>query len=307
MMSFVALLGVLLGALIIPGIISITKAKLSGRKGATLFQPVYDVIRLLRKSSVYSTTTSWLFQVAPTVYLAGIIGAALFVPFAGYAGLLSFSGDFVFFAYLLGLTKFLLILNAMDTGSGFEGMGANREALYSMLVEPAFFTLMASLALITNNTSFRDIFLTLHVDSSLSYLVAALCIYLLVQIAMVENSRLPVDDPRTHLELTMIHEVMVLDNSGFDMGLIMIGNALKFGLYGGLIANFLMPIQWHPALNALVFAGIHVLFGILIGGLESFRARNKIARNPQFILTLSSIALILFFTALIITHKFILG
>ena len=124
---------------------------------------------------------------------------------------------------------------------------------------------------------------------------------------MVENSRLPVDDPRTHLELTMIHEVMVLDNSGFDMGLIMMGNALKFGLYGGLIANFLMPIQWHPVLNALIFAGIHVLFGILIGGLESFRARNKIARNPQFILTLSSIALILFFTALIITHKFILG
>ena len=307
MMSFVALLGVLLGALIIPGIISITKAKLSGRKGATLFQPIHDVIRLLRKSSVYSTTTSWLFQVAPTVYLAGIMGAALFVPFAGYTGLLSFSGDFVFFAYLLGLTKFLLILNAMDTGSGFEGMGANREALYSMLVEPAFFTLMASLALITNNTSFRDIFLTLHVDSSLSYLVAALGIYLLVQIAMVENSRLPVDDPRTHLELTMIHEVMVLDNSGFDMGLIMMGNALKFGLYGGLIANFLMPIQWHPVLNALIFAGIHVLFGILIGGLESFRARNKIARNPQFILTLSSIALILFFTALIITHKFILG
>lgn len=306
-MAVLPILMILVSAAIIPGIISITKAKLSGRKGITLFQPLKDILRLFRKGNVYSTTTSLIFQITPVIHFAGIACALLFLPFSREAGLLSFSGDFLFFAYLLAFTKFMLIINAMDTGSGFEGMGANREALYSMLAEPAFFTIMASLVLLTGFTSFQEVYTNVHFgDSSLSYLFAAVSIYLLVQIAMVENSRLPVDDPRTHLELTMIHEVMVLDNSGFDLGLIVTGNAFKFAMYGNLIANFLLPQSFPLVVNIAIYLIVQVLFAVTVGLLESFRARNKIANNPQFIITLSSIALVLFFSVLIITHKLIL-
>jgi formate hydrogenlyase subunit 4 len=306
MIGFGALL-VFLAALIFPGIISITKAKLGGRKGPGIFQPLFDIGRLLRKGNVYSTTTSAIFKIAPIIYFASIVVALLFLPFNGEAGFFSFDGDFVFLAYLLAIGKFLMIISAMDTGSGFEGMGANREALYSMLVEPAFFILFGSLALLTSHTSFIDLYNHVHFGSYLSYLMAGLCIYLLIQIAMVENSRFPVDDPKTHLELTMIHEVMVLDNSGFDLGLMQLGSALKFSLYGGLISNFLFLKNLGLGTNIAIFFLVQICFAIIVGLLESFRARLKMEKIPQWIVTLSTIALVTFFTALIFTHKFILN
>ncbi len=294
----------IVSSLLIPGIIAITKAKMSGRKGPGIFQPLFDVVRLIRKGNVYSTTTSYIFQVGPVIYFASIVVALLFLPFGQCQGLLSFDADFVFFAYILAIGKFMMIISAMDTGSGFEGMGANREALYSMLVEPVFFILMGSLALLTNYTSFYDLFAHIHFDTTLSYLTAVLGIYLLLQIAMVENSRLPIDDPRTHLELTMIHEVMVLDNSGFDMGLIHLATGLKFALYGGLIANFIFPDAWPLYAQISLFLMVNVLFAVVVGLLESFRARNKLANNPKWILTLSSISMIMFLSVLVITHRF---
>ncbi len=293
----------IVSSLLIPGIISITKAKMSGRKGPGIFQPLFDVARLIRKGSVYSATTSVIFQIGPVIYFASIVVALLFVPFGQYKGLLSFDADFVFFAYLLGIGKFMMIISAMDTGSGFEGMGANREALYSMLVEPVFFILMGSLALLTHYSSFYDLFVHIHYGSYLTYLVAALGIYLLLQIAMVENSRMPIDDPKTHLELTMIHEVMVLDNSGFDMGLINLATGLKFALYGGLIANFIFPVEWPLYAQIVLFIMVNLLFAVAVGLLESFRARNKLAKNPKWILVLSSISLIVFLCVIEITQK----
>lgn len=290
-------------ALLIPGVISITKAKLSGRKGPGLLQPIYDIVRLLRKGSVYSTTTSYIFQYAPTVNFAAALVALAFIPLDDIPGMLHFQGDFVFFAYLLGLGKFLLILNAMDTGSGFEGMGANREALYSMLAEPAFFIVMGSLALLSGHSSFVDIFGQFQETTQYSILLGFLGAYILGQVAMVENSRLPVDDPRTHLELTMVHEVMVLDNSGYDFGIIMATNGLKFGIYAGLLSNLMVP-DWFPIGLRIGFALIvSLLFGVMVGLLESFRARNKMARNPQFILTLSAVSLLFFFTIMIIANR----
>jgi len=296
---------ILLSAIIFPGIISLTKAKMSGRKGNSLLQPMKDIVRLMRKGSIYSTTTSWVFQFAPTIYLVSILGAMLMIPFPnGSEGLISFKGDFLLFAYLLGFGKFLMIVAALDTGSGFEGMGANREALYSMLVEPAFFILIASLTFLSGFTSFHEMFTHYHLDSYAALLYAGLAIYVVIQITMIENSRMPVDDPKTHLELTMVHEVMVLDNSGFDLGLIQIGSALKFTLYGGLIANLLLaPFHFSPMVATVSFFGVEVVFAIVIGLLESFRARIKMIYNPQYILTLSGIAILAFFTVLIITHK----
>jgi len=289
-----------------PGVILRTKSIASGRKGPGILQPVRDIIVLMRKGSVFSTTSGIIFQIAPVVTLSSIFCAALLIPFANQNSLISFDGDFVFFSYLLALGKFFMIIAALDTGSSFEGMGANREAFFSMLLEPAFFILMGTFAMLTGFTSFTEIFSHFYISGSQYVLIyGILGFYLLLQIALIENSRLPVDDPKTHLELTMIHEVMILDNSGFDKALIHIGTYLKFAIYGTLIFNVIVPAGWNVILQIGLFLAIQVLFALIIGLTESFRARNKMNKNPKFILTLSFIALLAFVIILILTDKLI--
>lgn len=295
-------LAILVASLFIHGIIIRTKSVFSGRKGPGLFQPLQDIFRLLLKGSVFSTTTSFIFRIAPGVYLASLISAALCIPFGNHPGLFSFPGDFVFFAYVLALGKFFMIIGALDTGSSFEGMGASREAHYSMLAEPAFFILLGSLALFSGHTSFNEIFAALSFESHLSVAIAVFATFVLFMLGMIENSRMPVDDPRTHLELTMVHEVMVLDHSGFDLGLIMFATNLKFAIYGALIANLFMSsyaLLW----QILIFLLTQVGYGVACGVTESFMARFRMGRNPQFIFTLSSYALIIFLVVLFIIGK----
>ena len=301
MLSFIL---IIIASFFFTGIILNTKSLASGRKGPGILQPIHDVIRLFRKGAVYSETSSWIFQVAPSIYFASVIMAILVIPFGQNKGLISFEGDFVFFAYVLALGKFFSIISALDTGSSFEGMGASREALYSMFAEPAFFILMGSFALLTGYTSFYDIFRTLHFGSSISYLLGTLATFVLVTIAMIENSRMPVDDPKTHLELTMVHEVMILDNSGFDLGLILSASYLKFAMYGALIANFFIDVlPWYIALP--VFFTIQAAFAIAVGIWESFMARFRLSHNPQFIFILSSVSLLIFLGVLLVLQKFI--
>jgi len=301
MLSFIL---IIIASFFFTGIILNTKSLASGRKGPGILQPIHDVIRLFRKGAVYSETGSWIFQVAPSIYFASVIMAILVIPFGQNKGLISFEGDFVFFAYVLALGKFFSIISALDTGSSFEGMGASREALYSMFAEPAFFILMGSFALLTGYTSFYDIFRTLHFGSSISYLLGTLATFVLVTIAMIENSRMPVDDPKTHLELTMVHEVMILDNSGFDLGLILSASYLKFAMYGALIANFFIDVlPWYIALP--VFFAIQAAFAIAVGVWESFMARFRLSHNPQFIFILSSGSLLIFLGVLLVLQKFI--
>ncbi len=297
-----SLLLILLASLFFTGIIIRTKSLASGRKGPGIFQPISDVIRLFKKGAVYSETTTFIFQIAPSIYFASVIMAILVIPFGTTKGIISFNGDFVFFAYVLALGKFLSIISALDTGSSFEGMGASREALYSMFAEPAFFILMGSFALLTGHTSFYDIFNTLHFDSYISYMLAALATFVLIMIGMIENSRMPIDDPKTHLELTMVHEVMILDNSGFDLGLILSASYLKFAMYGALIANFFID-DLSFAIAIPLFFAIQILFAIVVGVLESFMARFRMSHNPQYIFTLSSVALLIFFGVLLVLEK----
>ena len=293
-------------AFFFPGIILRTKSIASGRKGPGIFQPLKDVSVLLRKGSVFSDTTGLIFRIAPSVTLVSVAGAMMLLPFAEQKALISFEGDFIFFAYLLALGKFFTIIAALDTGSSFEGMGASREALFSMLVEPAFFLLMGTFAMFTGYTSFSVIFNHFFITGNDYVLIYSIIgAYLLAQIAMVENSRLPVDDPKTHLELTMIHEVMILDYSGFDKALIHIGTWLKFTLYGSLIYNLVVPAGWNLFLKIGLFFAVQGLFAVVIGFTESFRARNKMNKNPKFILTLSAIALIGFTVILILTDKLV--
>ena len=292
-------------AIFFPGLIIRTKSLLSGRKGPGLFQPWKDVRLLFRKKSVFSATTSFIFQIAPSITFATVLCVLFLLPFNNSSALISFDNDFVFFAYLLAFGKFWTIIGAMDTGSSFEGMGANREALYSMLVEPAFFVLIGTLSMLSGVTSFSQLFIEIGDGNPNYVLVAAIGIYILLKIAMVENSRLPIDDPKTHLELTMVHEVMVLDNSGFDLALVHITSALKFGIYGLLISNLIVPDVWAMPSQILFYFAIQLIFAVLVGFLESFRARNQIKKNPIFIFSLTSIALILFVLVLIITKKFL--
>jgi formate hydrogenlyase subunit 4 len=276
------------------GIIIRTKSVFSGRKGPGILQPMKDIIRSLRIGSIYSKTSSIIFQLAPTIYFATILMAILFIPFGNQKGLLSFNGDFVFFAYVLALGKFFMIIAALDTGSSFEGMGASREALYSMLIEPAFFILMGSFSLLTGYTSFAGIFGSLHFGSYISYGIGGLAAFVFVTIALIENSRMPIDDPKTHLELTMVHEVMILDNSGFDLGLFMYGTNLKFAMYGAIIANFFLTPGYQLYYSIPIFVAVQIVFAMIVGTVESFAARFRMNHNPQFILMFTSISLLIF-------------
>lgn len=280
-------------AIAIPGVINRTRALLAGRKGLPFMQHVRNVRLLLRKGAVYSTTTTALFRIAPAVYLGAAIVALLFIPIADLYPLISFEGDVICFAYTLALARVAIILAAMDTGSSFEGMGAAREALYGALIEPALMIGFATLAMFCGYTSFADIFeheqsFNLHLT-----IVMFLIAYLFIKITFVESGRVPVDDPRTHLELTMIHEVMCLDYSGVDMGMIHIAGWLKTACFSMIAANAIAAtccFHWWFAVPLAI-----LLTGISVGIVESTQARNKLARNTTYIVTISALAALIFF------------
>ncbi len=289
-------------ALLFPGVINITRSLLSGRKGPGLLQPLKDMMRLFRKGSVYSNTTGIIFRIAPTISLSAIICAALVLPIGPWKAIISFEGDFVFFIYMLGLGRFLSIVSAMDTGSSFEGMGASREAHFGMLAEPAILILFGSLVLFTGHYSFDDIFITMRNGSGFAYGIGIMSTFMIFLFTLVETCRLPVDDPRTHLELTMVHEVMILDNSGFDLGLILLSNAMKFVVFGTIMANFFIfeAALWS---SILLFIGIQAIFAISVAFIESFMARFRMNHNPQFILSLTSLAFLIFVGILLFLEK----
>lgn len=280
-------------AIAIPGVINRTRALLAGRQGLPFVQHLRNVNLLLRKGSIYSTTTTALFRIAPAVYLGAAIVAMLFIPVADLYPLISFEGDVICFAYTLALARVAIILAAMDTGSSFEGMGAAREALYGALIEPALMIGFATLAMFCGYTSFANIFE--HEQSFNMHLtiVMFLIAYLFVKITFVESGRVPVDDPRTHLELTMIHEVMCLDYSGIDMGMIHIAGWLKTACFSMIAANAIAAtccFHWWFAVPLAI-----LLTGISVGIVESTQARNKLVRNTTYIVTISALAALIFF------------
>ncbi|MBQ3248453.1 MAG: NADH-quinone oxidoreductase subunit H [Alistipes sp.] len=288
-------------ALSITGVINRTRAVLAGRKGIRFFQHIYNVQLQLRKGSVYSTTTTALFRIAPCVYLGAAVVAFLFIPVADLEPILSFHGDIILVAYLLALSRVALILAAMDTGSSFEGMGAAREALYGALVEPALMMAMATLALFCGYSSFADIFSTAQeLDMNLT-VVLLLVAYVFVVILFIEAGRVPVDDPKTHLELTMIHEVMCLDYSGVDMAMIHIAGWLKNAIFAVIAANAVsVAISFHWQFTVpLAILGA----GLSIGIVESLRARNKLSRNTTFILTIVAMSALVLLTGFLLIQN----
>ena len=270
---------------LLPGIISRTKAFAAGRNGPPLLQPYHDILKLLRKGSVISPTTTWLFQTGPVISLGAILTAGLIMPFGNHAAPISFSGDMILFAYLFALSRFFTVTAALDTGSSFEGMGGAREVTFACLAEPALFFVLVALARISGDLSLTpmlsDKVLTIWFDSgpALLLLTGALLIVLLA-----ENCRIPFDDPNTHLELTMIHEVMVLDHSGPAFGCILYGAALKLHILGALFLHVAIPFHsGSRILEWLVFCVAMILLAIVIGIVESVMARLRMTRVPQLL------------------------
>lgn len=283
---------------LLPGIIHRVKARFAGRTGRPYLQLYYDLARLLRKSEVISTSTTWIFQAAPSLYLATALGATLLLPLAGTPSFFAFQGDFLLAAYVLALGRFVLNLAALDTASPFEGMGASREAAFSAIVEPVLFVCflcLAHSALLPNTEpaikqawalSLSGMFAGAPLWAwsagrpELLLLPAILFILLLT-----ENCRIPVDDPNTHLELTMIHEVIILDHSGPNLACIFYASALKLWFFAALLAAVLVPAldiselgTWGAALHLIVSLFVLCCVIVLVGIVESVMARLRMER-----------------------------
>jgi formate hydrogenlyase subunit 4 len=267
------------------GVINRVKSRWSGRLGPPLLQLAYDVARLARKTPVYSETTTAVFRLTPYVVLVTALVSGLLVPVAGVRAPLAFPFDFVVFAYVWGLGRLALMLGALDTGSSFEGMGASREATFSALLEPAFVLLAGAACLMTGERSFAAV-LSLRPEDGLHAVVWCATLLALFIVVQVESSRMPVDDPTTHLELTMVHEVMILDHSGPDLAALQAGSALKLTVGLSLIASLVNPLVGRA--NALVVGvgnvALTLLLAAAIGTVESVVARLKLRAVPQYIL-----------------------
>jgi formate hydrogenlyase subunit 4 len=275
------------------GVIAKTKALFAGRLGPPVLQPYYDLLKLFQKGSVFSTTTTWVFRAGPVVGLVTTALGLLMVPLANFRpdpatgmvqGLapISFTGDMILLAYLLALGRFFTASAALDTGSSFEGMGAAREVTFACLAEPAFFLGLIVLAKLSGALRLDAMLgssLAAHWATDGAALALVLLSWLIV--LLVENSRIPFDDPNTHLELTMVHEVMVLDHSGPALGMVLYGAALKLFLFGALIVRMAVPLMTgSPWIDWPVFIGGMLLVAILIGIVESTMARLRLTQVP---------------------------
>lgn len=272
------------------GVINKTKALFAGRNGPPLLQPYYDLIKLFQKGSVFSTTTTWMFLAGPVVGLVTALLAVLFIPLTGQHAPISFTGDLILLAYLLGLGRFFTASAALDTGSAFEGMGAAREVTFACLAEPAFFLgllVLAKLSSLLPETAETSLQLSTLLGSSVGMhwgkygASLALVVLSWFIVMLVENCRIPFDDPNTHLELTMIHEVMVLDHSGPAFGMILYGAALKLFIFGALIVRLVLPVATgYVLLDWAVFVGGMLLVAMVVGVVESTMARLRLTHIP---------------------------
>lgn len=267
------------------GVINKTKAFFAGRSGPSLWQPYLDIGKLLRKEVALSATTTWIFVVSPVVALATAVLAGLLVPLGSFAAPVAFVGDFVLFAYLFALARFFTASAALDTGSPFEGMGAAREVGFAWLTEPALFFSFLALARLSGSASLDGMLrategVWLERTAPLVLIAAGVFVVLLA-----ECSRMPVDDPNTHLELTMIHEVMVLDHSGPLLGLVEYGAAVKLFVLEALLLHVMAPtahVGGWLGLGLFVIGLLGIAVGV--GMVESVMARLRLLHVPTLLI-----------------------
>lgn len=284
-------LAVLVMPILMVGLVNRTKSWWCGRRGPKVSQSLWDLMRLCAKRPVFSSATTPLFRAGAWVVLASTLLAAQIAPMFGAFAPLQFSHDFIVFAYGLGLARIFLMLSAMDVGSSFEGMGAAREASFTACIEPALFLLLGTVALATGQTSLASAIGQFQGSTAYPWLVAPALLVLFV-LLQAEAARGPVDDPLTHLELTMIHEVMVLDHSGPELAALQYAAAMKMTVYAGLIAALLNPVD--PLADPLPGIAVSVLLmaavAVLVGCVESLVARLRMRLVPRYLVLASALA-----------------
>lgn len=276
---------------LLTGLVRLVKARLNGRQGQSLIQPYRDIFRLLRKDAVLAHNASWIFRVGPYLIFTAIWLAAAIVPTFTPGLLITPTADLIALVAFLASARFMLALAGMDIGTSFGGLGASREMMIAALAEPAMLIVAFTLALIVHTTSLPSIatfFLTHAVSIKISLVLAFLSL-LLVSIA--ENARVPVDNPATHLELTMVHEAMVLEYSGRHLAMIEGAAMLKLVLYISLIGCLFFP--WGMALDIndsravmvgiVTYLGKLAVGGVALGVFETSIAKMRIFRVPEFL------------------------
>ncbi|MCF3947538.1 NADH-quinone oxidoreductase subunit H [Acidiphilium sp. AL] len=282
---------VLAAAPLLTGFVRTLKARLQRRAGPPLLQVYRDLAKLTVKDAIVATDASWLFRIAPYLIFATTWVAASLVPSFGTNLLFSWSGDLIVIVALLGSARFFQMLAALDIGTAFGGIGASREAMFASLAEPAMLMIVFTVALVAGSSQLSDIATFMHSGAAGLRLSLALGLVALVIVALAETGRFPVDNPATHLELTMVHEAMVLEYSGRHLALIELANALKLLLYISLIASIFAPFGI-AALGAapealalgLVAYGVKLAFGaIMLAGFETAIAKMRVFRVPNFI------------------------
>jgi formate hydrogenlyase subunit 4 len=280
------------------GVINRVKAKVAGRRGQPVLQLYYDLAKLRRKGVVYSRTTTWVFRLVPVLGLAAAVMALLLVPAGASPAAAYFGGDILLFAYCLGLMRLGTVLGALDTGSAFAGMGASREVQYAAVAEPALLLAWATLARLTGSLTLSG--MVAGLAEARNQVAGAVPVILLIGVALfiltlVENCRVPFDDPNTHLELTMVHEAMVLDYSGPDLATILYGAALKLWILGAVVVDLAVAAWgWQGTIGAAAFALGMLLLAVLIGLVESAMARLSLLRVPRLLVAAGALSLLAF-------------
>jgi len=287
----VQMLLVLLLAPLLTGFVRKVKARLLRRRGPPLLQPYRDLIRLMRKDVVLAENASWLFRVIPYLMFAGTWVAASLVPTFGNGLLFSWTADLIAIIALLGSARFFQALAGMDVGTAFGGIGSSREVMIASLAEPAILITVFSVAMIAGSTQLSNVAEFMGSDEVGLRVSLGMAFVALTIVALAENARIPVDNPATHLELTMVHEAMVLEYSGRHLALIDLSSQLKLLLYVSLIACVFLP--WGTAtadasvaalaFGALLYLGKLAVLGFLLAVFETSIAKMRVFRIPEFL------------------------
>ena len=291
--GIISLLVVLGFAPLFAGLVNKLKAIFTGRLGAPVLQPYSDLKRLFRKETINANSSSFISVISPTINLVAVVIAAAMLPIGFERPLISFEGDIILFAYILGLARFFQILAAMDIGSSFEGMGASREAAFAVFAEPIFFFTLGSIAFISGLTSIYEIYHSIRLDNVTYIVFIIVCSISVFILAVTECSRMPVDDPKTHLELTMIHEVMILDNSGVDLFLYQYSSHIKLFIYAILETSFFYPFGTRSYTVAIViFVVVITTLSISLAIVETITSRFKMKSIPHYLLFATAIGIL---------------
>lgn len=273
------------------GLVSKFKALMQGRRGSSIFQPYHDISKLLRKNSVTSRSCSWLFRVIPYVCMVSMIGLAMMVPFF-YTGILAPVGGLIAAVYLMTMFRFAMVLGGLEGGSTFGGMGSSREMMFSVLVEPALLLSIATLAVLTesgtNMGDISNVIVTLGLTAIGPSLILAGVSFIITMLA--ENSRIPFDNPTTHLELTMIHEAMLLEYSGRGLAFMELSSMIRLTVFMALLSSMFFPwgisLTIEPCsliIGVIVVAIKMVLVAFLISVIESVLCKSRLFKAPNLL------------------------